>query len=135
LEKKIKPLIIVAVLAVVGYIGFTQVMSLLFYMDLNERMKNFPRFATPDDVLALPNQMKDAATKRHLAVDKMTTTITIEGRVIQGDVLFFFVVAHAEIGSKKYTDEARIESQATLVQDKEIRKKLEEAGVKYKGCG
>jgi hypothetical protein len=131
---KNKNIIILLVVVAVGVVGFLLGRNLLFYMKLDERVKALDRFITAEAILALPDQVKQDAEHYKVPVDTLKTELMIEGRVVQGDMIFYWLVLTVHNGSHDYKFENRLESQASLLQA-DTRKRLEDAGVKFKGCG
>lgn len=132
MDNKVKGGIAVVVVGVAGYFGFMTASWGLFCMKVGERMKNLNRFATPDAVLQLKNDFKEDALHYKVSnAETITTDMLIEARNV-GDVIMYFLVINVHIGPKNYKDEARIESQAQMLEN---RKRLEDAGVKFKNMG
>ena len=135
MDKNVKGIIGLVVVAGVGYVGFLQASWGLYCMKVGERLKNLDRFVTADQILALPGQFKEDAAHYHVVgAEGMTSDMMIEARTVQGDMLFYFLVVTTHVGTKSSKDEARIESQQQLLESS-TRERLKEKGVTFKGCG
>jgi hypothetical protein len=132
-DEKGKKLAILVVVAALGFGIYIVARSGLFYMKVNERVKNLDRFVTPDQILALPAQIKEDAAHYHVPLDTLKIEIAVDGRMVQNDVYMFFLVVAVTNGTSKTQKEEHILEGGKSLTDTDTRKKLEDGGVKFTG--
>jgi hypothetical protein len=111
MEKKHTALIALVVVGVVAFLAWPHARWFVYGMRVNEVMLALPRFATAENVLALPDDLK-AAAKDYPGLDPkdIKVSLKLEARAQAGVVVFYFLVAEVSSGSFSHTQERRIET-------------------------
>ncbi len=111
MEKKHTALVALVIVGVVAFLAWPHARWFVYGMRVNEVVLALPRYATAEEVLALPDQLK-AATKDYPGLDPedVKVTLTLEARVQAGTVVFYYVVAEVRSGQFSHKKERRIET-------------------------
>jgi hypothetical protein len=109
-EKKHIALIWLAVLAIAAAVAYPWARWGMFCMKATETVQKLDRFATADQVLALPAALRADAQHYHLDPAALKIELVLEERDMMGALTFWFVVAKISDGSRTFKAEDRIET-------------------------
>lgn len=126
MEKKVGIGVVLAVLAVAGWIGWTYLrFHVVFEMKIQTVFeKKVTRFPSVDALAHLPEYVKEAARQAGVPDEGLTTDVKLVPRAA-GPITFWWLdVVIRDAGGKTLLVEHRIENQGLFLDDPEIEQKI-----------
>jgi hypothetical protein len=115
--KKLKTLIPIAIVVVIGYFAMIQIRFFLYTMKVREDVDSLGRFPSIQNIIGLKAKLQATAESSHIPLETWSETTKIEGRN-QGPLRFYYVVATVKDGPRDFTYEIhRIENDAVIVSE------------------